>query len=450
MAVVAPAGTAHTPLRPTRSPHIQAPQRRMRLLESRRLPLSPVMTGPASACARPAGLPEPDGLPEVVAVPPLSPSDAPRNRTRPVRVGGVPIGGGAPVVVQSMTTTMTWDIEATLAQIGRLAEAGCEVVRVAVPDDKSADALAEIVRRSPVPVAADIHFHYKLGLRALAAGVHKIRINPGNIGGEAKVREILAAARERGVPIRVGANVGSLPKPIIARYGTHDPRALVEAASIPVGILEAEGFEDIVVSLKASDVPLAVAAYRLAARRFPYPLHIGITEAGSARAGSVKSAVGLGILLAEGIGDTLRVSLTADPVEEVETAYGILAAVGLRRVGPEIVSCPSCGRCDINLIGLATEVESRVKALKLRVPLRVAVMGCEVNGPGEARDSDVGVAGGVGVGLLMRGGRIVRKVKEDEIVEALMQEVIEVAREREAAGASAAAGADGGRDGAGK
>jgi (E)-4-hydroxy-3-methylbut-2-enyl-diphosphate synthase len=327
---------------------------------------------------------------------------------------------------------MTWNVEATMEQIQRLADAGCEVVRVAVPDDKSADALPEIVKRSPIPVVADIHFHFKLGLKALAAGVHKIRINPGNIGSEDKTREILAAARDRGAPIRVGANVGSLPKHIIAQYGTHDPRALVEAASIQVGILERGGFEDIVVSLKASDVPLAVAAYRLAAKRFPYPLHIGITEAGSTRAGSVKSATGLGILLAEGIGDTMRVSLTADPVEEIETAYGILSAVGLRKRGPEIISCPSCGRCDIDLIPLATTVEEKVKSLNLRVPLRVAVMGCEVNGPGEARDSDVGIAGGVGVGLLMRGGKIVRKVKEDEIVDALMKEVVELAKEREA------------------
>jgi len=381
--------------------------------------------------ARP-DVPEPEWLPEVLAVPALTPADPPRNRTRPVSVGGVQIGGGAPVVVQSMTTTMTWNVEATMEQIQRLTEAGCEVVRVAVPDDKSADALPEIVKRSPIPVVADIHFHFKLGLKALAAGVHKIRINPGNIGSEDKTREILAAARDRGVPIRVGANVGSLPKHIIAQYGTHDPRALVEAASIQVGILERGGFENIVVSLKASDVPLAVAAYRLAATRFPYPLHIGITEAGSTRAGSVKSAVGLGILLAEGIGDTMRVSLTADPVEEVETAYGILSAVGLRKRGPEIISCPSCGRCDIDLIPLATMVEEKVKSLNLKVPLRVAVMGCEVNGPGEARDSDVGIAGGVGVGLLMRGGKIVRKVKEDEIVDALMKEVVEVAKEREA------------------
>jgi (E)-4-hydroxy-3-methylbut-2-enyl-diphosphate synthase len=382
-------------------------------------------------CARP-DVPEPEWLPEVLAVPALTPADPPRSRTRPVYVGGVQIGGGAPVVVQSMTTTMTWNVEATMEQIQRLADAGCEVVRVAVPDDKSADALPEIVKRSPIPVVADIHFHFKLGLKALAAGVQKVRINPGNIGSEDKTREILAAARDRGVPIRVGANVGSLPKHIIAQYGTHDPRALVEAASIQVGILERGGFEDIVVSLKASDVPLAVAAYRLAAKRFPYPLHIGITEAGSTRAGSVKSAAGLGILLAEGIGDTMRVSLTADPVEEIETAYGILSAVGLRKRGPEIISCPSCGRCDIDLIPLATTVEEKVKSLNLRVPLRVAVMGCEVNGPGEARDSDVGIAGGVGVGLLMRGGKIVRKVKEDEIVDALMKEVVEVAKEREA------------------
>jgi len=388
-------------------------------------------------------VPEPEWLPEVLATPALTPADPPRTHTRPVSVGGVKIGGGAPVVVQSMCTTMTWDVAATMTQIQRLADAGCEVVRVAVPDDKSADALPEIVKRSPIPVVADIHFHYKLGLKALAAGVHKIRINPGNIGSEDKTREILAAARDRGVPIRVGANVGSLPKSIIAKYGTHDPRALVEAAAIQIGILERESFEDIVVSLKASDVPLAVAAYRLAAKRFPYPLHIGITEAGSTRAGSVKSAVGLGILLAEGIGDTMRVSLTADPVEEIETAYGILSAVGLRKLGPEIISCPSCGRCDIDLIPLATMVEERVKSLKLRVPLRVAVMGCEVNGPGEARDSDVGIAGGVGVGLLMRGGKIVRKVKEEEIVDALMKEVIEVAKEREAQNQSAEAAGDG-------
>ena len=391
---------------------------------SKGMPLTPN----DNACA--AG---PPPLPEVMEVPPLSPDDPPRNHTRPVKVGDIQIGGGAPVVVQSMTTTFTWDVEATLGQVQRLADAGCEVVRVAVPEDKSADALPEIVRRSPVPIVADIHFHYKLGLKAIEAGVNKIRINPGNIGNESKVREILAAARDRGIPIRVGANVGSLPKDIIARLGTHDPRALVEAATIPVSILEKEGFEDIVVSLKASDVPLAVAAYRLAAKKFPYPLHIGITEAGSTRAGSVKSAVGLGVILSEGIGDTMRVSLTADPVEEVETAYGILASVGLRRVGPEIVSCPSCGRCDINLIPLATEVEAKVKELKLKTPMRVAVMGCEVNGPGEARDADVGIAGGVGVGLLMREGKIVRKVKEEEMVEALMDEVKELAREREAA-----------------
>lgn len=401
------------------------------------------MESQPSPTPQPAPCTSPDPvLPDVMAVPPLSPDDPPRRHTRPVTVRDVVIGGGAPVAVQSMTTTFTWDVEATLEQIQRLADAGCEIVRVAVPEEKSAEALPEIVRRSPLPVVADIHFHYKLGLKALQAGVHKIRINPGNIGGEAKVREILAAARERRVPIRVGANVGSLPKDIIAKYGTHDPVALVEAASIPVAILEREGFEDIVVSLKASDVPLAVAAYRLAAKRFPYPLHIGITEAGGARAGSVKSAVGLGILLAEGIGDTMRVSLTADPVEEVETAFGILSAVGLRRIGPEIVSCPSCGRCDINLIPLATEVESRVKALKLKVPLKVAVMGCEVNGPGEARDADVGIAGGVGVGLLMREGKIVRKVKESEMVDALMHEVEELARQKSAEASSEKGGGD--------
>ncbi len=359
--------------------------------------------------------------------------EAPRDKTRRVHVGKVPVGGGAPVAVQSMTTTMTWDVEATLGQIVRLEEAGCEIVRVAVPDEKSADALPELVRRSPLPVVADIHFTWKLGLKAIAAGVHKVRINPGNIGGESRVREIVAAAKDRGIPIRVGANAGSLPKEIIARYGVHDPMGIVEAALIPVGILEKEGFEDIVVSMKASDVGLAVASYRLASKRMPYPLHIGITEAGSSRRGSIKSAVGLGMLLEEGIGDTMRVSLTADPVEEIETAFMILSAVGLRQRGPEVISCPSCGRCDIDLIGLATEVEGRVKQLGTRLPLKVAVMGCEVNGPGEARDADVGIAGGKHEGLIFKNGQILRKVKENVVVDELMAEVEKVLRDKEQA-----------------
>jgi len=358
--------------------------------------------------------------------------EAPRARTRQVKVGNVAIGGGAPVAVQSMTTTMTWDVEATLEQIRRLDEAGCEIVRVAVPDEKSADALPELVKRSPLPVVADIHFTWKLGLKAIAAGVHKVRINPGNIGGESRVREIVAAAKDRGIPIRVGANAGSLPKEIIAKYGVHDPLGIVEAALIPIGILEKEGFEDIVVSMKASDVSLAVASYRLASKRIPYPLHIGITEAGSSRRGSIKSAVGLGMLLEEGIGDTMRVSLTADPVEEIETAFMILSAVGLRQRGPEVISCPSCGRCDIDLIGLATTVENRVKALGTKIPLKVAVMGCEVNGPGEARDADVGIAGGLHEGLIFKHGQILRKVKEDVVVDELMKEDEQVLRDRQA------------------
>ena len=357
--------------------------------------------------------------------------EAPRARTRQVKVGNVAIGGGAPVAVQSMTTTMTWDVEATLEQIRRLDEAGCEIVRVAVPDEKSADALPDLVKRSPLPVVADIHFTWKLGLKAIAAGVHKVRINPGNIGGESRVREIVAAAKDRGIPIRVGANAGSLPKEIIAKYGVHDPLGIVEAALIPIGILEKEGFEDIVVSMKASDVSLAVASYRLASKRIPYPLHIGITEAGSSRRGSIKSAVGLGMLLEEGIGDTMRVSLTADPVEEIETAFMILSAVGLRQRGPEVISCPSCGRCDIDLIGLATTVENRVKALGTKIPLKVAVMGCEVNGPGEARDADVGIAGGLHEGLIFKHGQILRKVKEDVVVDELMKEVEQVLRDRQ-------------------
>jgi (E)-4-hydroxy-3-methylbut-2-enyl-diphosphate synthase len=358
---------------------------------------------------------------------------APRDRTRQVHVGRVAIGGGAPVAVQSMTTTMTWDIPATLEQIRRLEAAGCEIVRVAVPDEKSADALPELVKASPLPVVADIHFTWKLGLKAIAAGVHKVRINPGNIGGESRVREIVAAAKDRGIPIRVGANAGSLPKEIIAKYGVHDPLGIVEAALIPIGILEKEGFEDIVVSMKASDVSLAVASYRLASKRIPYPLHIGITEAGSTQRGSIKSAVGLGMLLEEGIGDTMRVSLTADPVEEIEAAYMILSAVGLRQRGPEVISCPSCGRCDIDLIGLATEVEDRVKALGTKIPLKVAVMGCEVNGPGEARDADVGIAGGKHEGLIFKNGQILRKVKESVVVDELMAEVEIVLRDKEKA-----------------
>jgi (E)-4-hydroxy-3-methylbut-2-enyl-diphosphate synthase len=357
--------------------------------------------------------------------------EAPRAKTRQVKVGNVAIGGGAPVAVQSMTTTMTWDLDATLEQIRRLDEAGCEIVRVAVPDEKSADALPELVKRSPLPVVADIHFTWKLGLKAIAAGVHKVRINPGNIGGESRVREIVAAAKDRGIPIRVGANAGSLPKEIIAKYGVHDPLGIVEAALIPIGILEKEGFEDIVVSMKASDVGLAVASYRLASKRIPYPLHIGITEAGSAKRGSIKSAVGLGMLLEEGIGDTMRVSLTADPVEEIEAAYMILSAVGLRQRGPEVISCPSCGRCDIDLIGLATTVENRVKALGTKIPLKVAVMGCEVNGPGEARDADVGIAGGLHEGLIFKHGQILRKVKENVVVDELMKEVEQVLRDRQ-------------------
>jgi len=358
--------------------------------------------------------------------------EAPRAKTRQVKVGNVAIGGGAPVAVQSMTTTMTWDIEATLEQIRRLDEAGCEIVRVAVPDEKSADALPELVKRSPLPVVADIHFTWKLGLKAIAAGVHKVRINPGDIGGESRVKEIVAAAKDRGIPIRVGANAGSLPKEIIAKYGVHDPLGIVEAALIPIGILEKEGFEDIVVSMKASDVSLAVASYRLASKRIPYPLHIGITEAGSSKRGSIKSAVGLGMLLEEGIGDTMRVSLTADPVEEIEAAYMILSAVGLRQRGPEVISCPSCGRCDIDLIGLATTVENRVRALGTKIPLKVAVMGCEVNGPGEARDADVGIAGGLHEGLIFKHGQILRKVKEGVVVDELMKEVEQVLRDRQA------------------
>lgn len=343
-----------------------------------------------------------------------------RRETRPVAVGTVPMGGRAPVVIQSMTNTDTADAEATLAQIGRLADAGCEVVRVAIPRAGVLPAFAEICGRSPLPVVADVHFDHRLAIEAARVGAAKLRINPGNIGSLDRVDEVFAAAGEAGIPVRIGVNAGSLAEEFADRDWPLADKLVASAVSFCEHVA-GRGFEDIVVSAKASSVPVTVEAYRALARELPYPLHLGVTEAGTIRTGTVKSAVGLGVLLAEGIGDTLRVSLTADPVEEVGVAWDVLASLDIRRRGPELVSCPTCGRCQVDLIPIAEEVERRLR--EVRSPVKVAVMGCVVNGPGEARDADIGVAAGKGVGLVFAKGQPVRRVAEDEIVDALMAEI---------------------------
>jgi (E)-4-hydroxy-3-methylbut-2-enyl-diphosphate synthase len=335
-------------------------------------------------------------------------------------VGSVAVGGGAPVAVQSMTNTDTRDAQATLAQIARLEEAGCEIVRVAIPHADALDGFEAVCAASPLPVVADIHFDHRLAIEAARRGAAKLRINPGNIGALERFDAVIDAAGEAAIPMRIGVNAGSLA----AEYDEKDwPLAekLVASAVAFCGHAENRGFSDIVVSAKASSVPITVAAYRTLADAVPYPLHLGVTEAGTLRTGTVKSAVGLGILLAEGIGDTLRVSLTADPVEEVRVAWDLLAALDIRRRGPEIVSCPTCGRCEVDLIPIAEEVGRRLAGS--RKPIKVAVMGCAVNGPGEARDADIGIASGKGAGLLFVRGEAVRKVPEAGIVDALMQEI---------------------------
>ena len=337
--------------------------------------------------------------------------------TRQILVGGVPVGGGAPVTIQSMTNTHTDDVAATAEQIRRLAAAGCEIVRVAVPDLAAAKAVGAIRERIAIPLVVDIHFDYRLALECVAAGCDAVRINPGNIGGEDKVRAVADACRQKGIPIRIGVNGGSLEKPILAKYGGVTPEALVESAFGHIRLLEKFDFTHICVSLKSSSVPVTMAAYRLMSQESDYPLHLGVTETGTPRMGVLKSAVGIGGLLALGIGDTVRVSLSADPVEEVYAARDILKAAGVRKDGPELISCPTCGRTRIDLIGLANQVEERLKAVDK--PITVAVMGCAVNGPGEASAADVGIAGGVGEGLLFRKGEIVKKVPQDQLVDAL-------------------------------
>lgn len=341
--------------------------------------------------------------------------------TRQIHVGPIAIGGGAPCSVQSMCSTDTRDISATIAQINELAEVGCEIVRCAVPDPDAAHALSQIKQMSPIPVVADIHFDYKLALQVLEGGIDGLRLNPGNIGEKWKVAEIVASAAERKVPIRIGVNAGSLEKELLQRYGHPSPEAMVESALGHIRILEDLNYREIKVSLKASDVMKTVAAYRLFSEQSDYPLHIGITEAGTLFSGTIKSSVGLGILLADGIGDTLRVSLTGAPKDEVRVGYDILKAVGLRQRGINFVSCPTCGRCQIDLIRVAEDVEKRLQGVDRQIT--VAVMGCAVNGPGEAREADVGIAGGKGEGLVFRHGEIVRKVPESMLADALMEEI---------------------------
>ena len=337
--------------------------------------------------------------------------------TRQISVGGVPVGGGAPVTIQSMTNTRTDDVEATLHQIRTLAAAGCEIIRVAVPDMAAAKAVGKIKEGSPIPVVVDIHFDYKLALEAIAAGADKVRINPGNIGGADHVKAVAQACAQRGVPIRIGVNGGSLEKPLLAKYGGVCPEAMVESAFGHIRLLNQFDFDDICVSLKSSSVPMTMKAYQLMSMQSNYPLHIGVTEAGTVRMGTLKSAVGIGGLLALGIGDTMRVSLSADPVEEVYAAREILKAAGIRKEGAELVSCPTCGRTRIDLIALANEVEERLKGVDK--PITVAVMGCVVNGPGEASAADCGIAGGVGEGLLFKKGEIVKKVPQEQLVDEL-------------------------------
>jgi len=344
-----------------------------------------------------------------------------KKTTRQIRIGSIPVGGGAPCAVQSMCSTDTRDVEATLAQIRGLADVGCEIIRCAVPDMDAALALGRVKSASPIPVIADIHFDYKLALQVLEGGIDGLRLNPGNIGEQWKVAEVVRAAAERRVPIRIGVNAGSLEKELLERYGHPTAEAMVESALGHIRILEELGYQEIKISLKASDVMKTVTAYRLLSERVDYPLHIGITEAGTIFSGTIKSSVGLGILLADGIGDTLRVSLTGDPLDEVRVGYEILKCLGLRQRGVNFVSCPTCGRCQINLIRVAEEVERRLQGVDKQIT--VAVMGCAVNGPGEAREADVGVAGGKGEGLLFRHGEIVRKVPEDQLAEALLEEI---------------------------
>lgn len=344
-----------------------------------------------------------------------------RKKTRTVLCGDVKIGGGSPILIQSMTTTDTRDAKATIEQIKKLEYEGCEIVRVAIPDATAADAIKEIKSKISIPLVADIHFDYRLALMCIENGVDKLRLNPGNIGDADRVKQVVKMAKERKIPIRIGVNAGSIDKRILSKYGGITAEAMVESALEHVSILEALDFEDIVISLKASHIKLTLDAYQLISKRVDYPLHIGITEAGTLRSGTIKSSIGIGALLLDGIGDTLRISLTGDPTEEIKVGKEILKAIGLRDFGVKIISCPTCGRCQIDLISLANKIEEKLG--KINKPITVAIMGCAVNGPGEAMDADIGIAGGKSSALLFKKGKIIKKIPEEEIEKVLMDEI---------------------------
>ncbi len=345
-----------------------------------------------------------------------------RDKTRTVQIGDCVIGGGNPVLIQSMTNTATEDVEATVAQILRLERAGCEIIRCTVPTMEAAQALAKIKKQIHIPLVADIHFDYKMAIAAIENGADKLRINPGNIGSRDKVAEVVKAAKERNIPIRVGVNSGSLERELVERYHGVTAQGIVESALDKVHIIEELGYDNLVISIKSSDVMMCIKAHELLAEQTTYPLHVGITESGTVASGNIKSAVGLGIILHQGIGDTIRVSLTGDPAEEVKSARLILRTLGLRKGGIEVVSCPTCGRTKIDLIGLANQVEEMVQDIPLDI--KVAVMGCAVNGPGEAKEADIGIAGGIGEGLLIKKGEIVKKVPEAELLGTLREELL--------------------------
>jgi len=343
--------------------------------------------------------------------------------SKQIELGGLKVGGGAPVTVQSMTKTDTRDIQTTVAQIKSLEKAGCDIVRLAVPDMDAAKSLGEIKKQTNIPIVSDIHFDYKLALEAVNQGVDGMRINPGNIGAKYRIKAVVDAVKERGIPIRIGVNSGSLEKDILKKHGSPTPEALAESAFRHVQILEDLDFRDIKISVKSTDVKKMIASYRILAERCDYPLHLGVTEAGTYEMGTIKSSIGIGTLLAEGIGDTIRVSLTGDPVDEIAVGFNILRSLGLRRNGIELISCPGCGRLEIDLMKLVKDVEDRIANIELPRPIKVAILGCVVNGPGEASEADIGIAGGRGKGMLYKDGKLVRSFKENQIVDELVKEL---------------------------